>query len=203
MADWDADSDQLRDNLQRLLVRIRHQAIRRVMPTVEAARRWHRDMMHGLTVPDSGYVGRFRGETGLEDCEVGIGTFLGSAAADVANDLGTFETRLERATIELDLLIPLRSDLDVDTLAAVIDLCAWTHAIWIRIHPFANGNGRTARLWANSIAMRYDLPPFVRLRPRPEDGYGEAAAAAMDGRWIATVPVFRRMLRETLSSGAS
>ena len=34
-------------------------------------------------------------------------------------------------------------------------------AEWIRIHPFANGNGRIARLWVNSIAMRYDLRPRV------------------------------------------
>jgi Fic family protein len=68
----------------------------------------------------------------------------------------------------------------------------------VRIHPFANGNGRTARLWANFIAMRYGLPPFVTLRPRPGDDYGAAAAAAMDGDWRPTERVFRKLLGEAL-----
>ena len=46
--------------------------------------------------------------------------------------------------------------------------------------------------------MRYGLPPFVRLRPRPDDGYGAAAAAAMAGRWTPTVHVFRHMYRAAI-----
>jgi Fic family protein len=85
-----------------------------------------------------------------------------------------------------------------DRLAATLDVCAWVHAEWVRIHPFANGNGRTARLWANFIAMRYGLPPFVRLHPRPERGYGAAASAAMRGDWDQTALVFRRLYRDVL-----
>jgi hypothetical protein len=81
----------------------------------------------------------------------------------------------------------------------VIDLSAWAHAEWVRMHPFANGNGRTARIWANAILMRYGLPPAVRLRPRPGGGYGLAGAAAMDGEWRPTAAVFRTMLEEVLS----
>lgn len=79
------------------------------------------------------------------------------------------------------------------------DLSAWAHAEWLRMHPFANGNGRTTRIWANAILMRYGLPPAVRLRPRPGGGYGLAGAAAMDGDWRATAAVFRTMLEEVLS----
>jgi hypothetical protein len=46
--------------------------------------------------------------------------------------------------------------------------------------------------------MRYDLPPFVRLRPRPEDGYLAACAAAMVGQWHPTAQVFRKMYREAI-----
>jgi hypothetical protein len=46
--------------------------------------------------------------------------------------------------------------------------------------------------------MRYGLPPTIRLRPRPNGGYGDAGAAAMNGDWRATVAVFRRMLAESL-----
>ena len=76
----------------------------------------------------------------------------------------------------------------------MIVLCAWAHAEWARVHPFANGNGRTARLWANSLAMRYNLPPFVRLRPRPDGKYGAVCQAAMLGDWAPTATLFREML---------
>ncbi|MBA3961352.1 MAG: Fic family protein [Chthoniobacterales bacterium] len=79
---------------------------------------------------------------------------------------------------------------------------SWAHNEWARIHPFANGNGRTARLWANWIAMRYGLAPFVRLRPRPAGmAYAEAAAAGMAGQSDAMVPVFRDMLVDLLGLG--
>jgi Fic/DOC family protein len=81
----------------------------------------------------------------------------------------------------LDKLVPAGHEPDAHQLAAIIDLSAWVHAEWVRIHPFANSNGGTARLWANSIGMRYGLPPFIRLRPRPNTGYGEAGAKAMQG----------------------
>ena len=58
------------------------------------------------------------------------------------------------------------------------DLAGGAHAEWVRIHPFANGNGRTARLWANYLLVRYGLIPVVRLRPRPEGGYGWATVRA-------------------------
>jgi hypothetical protein len=46
----------------------------------------------------------------------------------------------------------------------------------IRIHPFANGNGRTARIWANGLASRCSLPAFVGIRPRPNDALFAGAA---------------------------
>jgi hypothetical protein len=73
----------------------------------------------------------------------------------------------------------------------------------VRIHPFANGNGRTARLWANFLATRYGLPPFVRLRPRPDDGYADAGINAMKGDWKPTAIVFRRLLEHFAEENAT
>jgi hypothetical protein len=115
-------------------------------------------------------------------------------AAEVAEELAGFERKLHALLRELDTMLPTGQEPDADQLAAVVDLCAWVHAEWVRIHPFANGNGRTGRLWANFIAMRYGLPPFIRLRPRPNIGYGEAGAKAMQGDWKPTAVVFRRLL---------
>ena len=127
---------------------------------------------------------------------VWIGSHEGMPPGEVARELAAFEQTLQRVAAALDARYPRGQDLDRDGLAAVIDLCAWTHAEWVRIHPFGNGNGRTARIWANALLKRYGLPPVVRLRPRPDGGYGGAGAAAMEGDWRPTAVVFRRMLGE-------
>jgi len=110
------------------------------------ARSWQRETMSGLTVPKPHYIGAFRGEPGLEIVQVRIGSNYGTPAANVLQELTRFEAKLQALVAEMDPLIPSGTTPDTDQLAAVIDLCAWTHAEWVRIHPFANGNGRTARL---------------------------------------------------------
>ncbi len=198
MNDWDDDSKQLRANLRQVLSDALRDARQQTTPTVQQARNWQSNIMHGLSSSESQYVGRFRGEPGLKGCEVAIGNYRGVSSENVAQELKTFEKKLHKTVAALDELIKPGQELSADDVAAAIDLCAWVHSEWIRIHPFANGNGRTARLWANTIAMRYDLPPFVRLRPRPDGGYGVACAAAMAGQWQATVQIFRAMYRAAI-----
>jgi fido (protein-threonine AMPylation protein) len=184
----------LRQNLALALDEIVRTSKAREAPTLKAAKRWHSLIMQGLAVPDSRYVGAFRGEPGLEIVQVRVGEDYGVDSAKVAKDLRGFEAKLQTLVAQVDVLLPIGREPDADQLAAIIDLCAWVHAEWVRIHPFANGNGRTARLWANSLAMRYGVPPFVRLRPRPNTSYGNACAKAMHGEWQATARVFRRLL---------
>ena len=84
---------------------------------------------------------------------------------------------------------------DPDALRSVVQLAATIHGEWVRIHPFANANGRTARLWANWSVLRFGLPPFVSLRPRPNrPSYGEAAMVSMSGSHEAMGGVFLDML---------
>jgi hypothetical protein len=198
VADWDEDSPQLRANLAEVLQNIIRAAKDRENPTLEAARNWQTLVMRGLDVPDTRYVGAFRGEPGLEKVLVSVGVNWGVNPADVSRELAAFQEMLQTLVAELDKQVPVGSEPDADQLAAIIDLAAWAHAEWVRIHPFANGNGRTARLWGNSIAMRYGLPPFIRLRPRPDDGYGSAGAKAMQGDWEPTAVVFRQLLQDFL-----
>jgi fido (protein-threonine AMPylation protein) len=195
--DWDADSPELRQHLTRLLEEIADRADEREKPTIELAREWQRRFMQGLAA-EARYVGAFRGEPGLEKTGVKIGRYRGTPAARVAGELQRFEEILQAAVAQLDRVLPVGRNLNVDEYGAVIDLCAWAHAEWVRIHPFANGNGRSARLWANFLAIRYGLPPFIRLRPRPDDGYEEAGAKAMQGEWEPTALAFRRMLKRFL-----
>ena len=197
MANWDEDSPQLRHNLSAVLEEIVERADQREIPTVEMARRWQRRFLQGLKA-EPRYVGAFRGESGLERTGVKIGAYRGAPAAQVSAELRRFEVRLQAAVAQVDRVISVNKKLNADECEAIIDLCAWAHAEWVRIHPFANGNGRTARLWANFLALRYGLPPFVRLRPRPDDGYGDAGAQAMRGNWEPTAAVFRRMFQRFL-----
>ena len=48
-----------------------------------------------------------------------------------------------------------------------IELSAWTHAEFVRIHPFTDGNGRTARLIMNYQLMKNDfLPINIKVEDR-------------------------------------
>jgi hypothetical protein len=136
MADWDANSAPLEQNLLRVLETIRDNARRRTVLSVETARRWHAETLRNLTVPNSRYVGRFRGEPGLEKVQVHIGGQFGVAARDVSSALAAFERTLQPVIARLDILIPTGADPNADQLAAILEVCAWVHAEWIRIHPF-------------------------------------------------------------------
>jgi hypothetical protein len=127
-----------------------------------------------------------------------IGGRRGVVSTEVAGELKKFESTLQALVANLDSAVPAGQELAADELAGILDLCAWTHAEWVRIHPFVNGNGRTARLWANSLAKRYGLPGFVRLRPRADEGYTQAGIKAMQGDWKPTAVVIRRMLDDFL-----
>ncbi|MGJ8641030.1 MAG: Fic family protein [Opitutaceae bacterium] len=199
MPNWDEDSPELRQNLRTVLRDIRDAALQRKPLTLSIIRAWHRDSMLGLVVPKTQWVGQFRGEAGLETVEVAIGKHSGSPANQVATELNHFADRLVTVIARLDAAIASDADLTSDQLNAVLDVCAWAHSEWVRIHPFANGNGRTARLLANAIALRYGLPPFVRLRPRPNYSYAHAAEASMRGDHHPLATVFRRMLNALLS----
>jgi Fic family protein len=200
VSNWDANSAQLDENLARVLAYASEDARRRSKPTLDDTLRWHKDLMYGLEIPPkdrpgiaaADMVGRFRGTVPLDKYQVGIGKYFGVRADLVPAQLKAFEKELQRMVDLLDAQIgaSLTSGKQLDH---VLKLCAWTHAQWIRIHPFANGNGRTARVWANYIATRYGLPPFVQLRPRPGPDYDAAGAAAMEGYWGRTFVVFARM----------
>lgn len=201
MTDWDSNSEQLFRNLSELGTRIADDSAESQFLSSEAVRAWHAQMMRGLHAPDGEPAGTFRGEAGLEDYDVQVGSHLGVPAGDVASELKRFDDILSAEIAELDAAIPdyrTGNELTADQLNAVLILCAWAHGEWVKIHPFPNGNGRTARMLANSIALRYGLPAFVRIRPRPGADYEWVADQAMQGNWSAAVPLFIQMLDAAL-----
>lgn len=202
MADWDAESPQLRRNLASVGQAIGDSATRRDDPSLDLVREWHRQTTNGLDVPDTAYVGRFRGEPGVH-VDVYIGAAEGVAYQKVKPQLEDFERRMQSAVSALDGQYPDGAQLDEDAIAAVAELAGWAHAEWVRIHPFANGNGRTARMWANFLLQRFGLPPVMRLRPRPQDDYAAAGARAMVGDWEPTVTLILRMLSALRPAGST
>lgn len=203
LPDWDENSPRLQDNLQRIAQSLAPVDGKRpdISPGLEYARRWHRQVMSGLAVPDDRYIGNFRGEYGLERLGVRVGVNPGTPPWHVLQEVEVFEEHLKIAVDMLDSDYPTADDLDEDGMNAVIELAGWAHAEWVRIHPFANGNGRIARIWANFLLMRYGLPPAVRLRPRPEGDYGAAGASAMRGDVQPTIDVVRQLVFEAVGAG--
>lgn len=202
---WDEDSAQLDENLEKLRRRLVEDANDRAVPHVGMAKEWHSLMMEGLDAEGRpALIGRFRGEPGLEKVAVKIGDVDCIPPQEVAAELKQFEAKLQGIVAELDKKYPAGADIDgQDGMLAVIDLAAWAHAEWVRIHPFANGNGRTARAWADILLARYGLPPAIELRPRPGGYYALACAMAMRGDWKPTADVFLLLITEELVSGTT
>lgn len=199
LPDSDDDSPGLQRNLDKVLDSIEVDAAKRVLPKVATAKAWQAVIMAGLDVGNPIYVGRFRGDRGLERVGVEVDGAPGAMPWEVAKALKGFEKTLQIIVAGLDAKYPDAESLDDDGMEAVIEIAAWAHAEWVRIHPFANGNGRTARIWANLLLMRYGLPDVVSLRPRPGGEYGAAGAAAMKGDWVPTMRLFRSLVREAVS----
>jgi hypothetical protein len=212
--DGAADEAVISTNLVQVVRGILAAAPRRDVPTVALAQQWHHAIYRGTASPPrASYVGAFRGgadpdlhdyDVVLRDRPTGRVLSSGAPAADVAGELARFEQSLLAAVRALDAAIPAGSrPADTQQLLSVIELAAVVHGEWVRIHPFANGNGRVARTWANWVAVRYGLPPFVRIKPRP-DGlmYARAAHMSMGAPPAAgpdhslTVQVFLDLLRD-------
>ncbi len=195
MADWDADSPQLRRNLAAVARAISESAERRDKPSLDLVRAWHRQTMSGLDVPAAAWVGRFRGEPGAE-VDVEVGGLEGASYQNVGAQLQDFERRMQEVVAALDAEYPDGAPLDADGVAAVVELAGWAHAEWAPLPPPPNAHGPPARMWANFLRHRFPLPPVLRLRPRPQGGdYAAAGARAMAGDWQPTVALVLRMLR--------
>lgn len=84
---------------------------------------------------------------------------FGASPEHVASDLAAFESELRRRLVQVS---------PTSSMNEKAQLAGWVHGELVRIHPFANGNGRIARLAANWVLWRVHAPCVVRLRPRPE-----------------------------------
>jgi hypothetical protein len=139
----------------------------------------------GMPLPVPYYAGGIRDTNVAEPELIGYGCqvngVMGAHSSLVPSLLQDLEHDLQREVAALDVHIPaLSRPTSEDQLDRVVELCAVMHGEWIRIHPFANGNGRVARLWVIFLALRYGLPLFLPIHPRPDAiTYGGVCAIAM------------------------
>ena len=145
-------------------------------------RGWHRGVYAGVKTDSDYPLGEFRGSDvtkALRECNVAVGNIPGVLAERVAAELRRFEESMSRRLVNLDAESP--GDVsESPALLRVVELASFAYGEWVRIHPFADGNGRTARILSNWILVRYGLPPVLRLRPRPDSiDYANASKQSM------------------------
>lgn len=77
---------------------------------------------------------------------------------------------------EMEALCKAIKEMEEESINPIV-IAAWSHMEFLKIHPFADGNGRVGRLIASTILMKYDLPPFV-ITHDTKDEYFKACKAA-------------------------
>lgn len=93
-----------------------------------------------------------------------------------------------------------------DTKTKAINVYAWAHLSFVRIHPFFDGNGRVARLLANLPLLRCGQPPLLIAMSRRTEyidllwTYENAVGQIHAGERLLppheSVAAFRQILRE-------
>ena len=62
-----------------------------------------------------------------------------------------------------------------------VELAAWTHAEFVRIHPFTDGNGRTSRMIMNYQLMSHGFLPVSVAKENCLEYFDALEAYAVNG----------------------
>lgn len=153
----------------------------------------HREMF-GAVFPD--LAGRLRGPAPRYLAHnVQFPPFRGVEYEHVPAACDQLSDQLARLIRQLD---DQRQDTNLESfIMDVLRIAGFAHCELIRIHPFTNGNGRTARICINYFAYRYGLLPIPFERPQQE--YLAATAAWLERRQIDDFVRFLRPLCRTAS----
>lgn len=72
-------------------------------------------------------------------------------------------------------------NLSIKPFADPIELAAWTHAEFVKIHPFIDGNGRTSRMIMNYQLMSNGFLPVSIAKENRLEYFNALEAYAVDG----------------------
>lgn len=78
-----------------------------------------------------------------------------------------------------------------------VELAAFAHHELVRIHPFADGNGRVARLLCNLVLMRHGFPPII-VRKVDRKKYFACLEKAHFGNMVAFADFLALRVEESL-----
>lgn len=140
-------------------------------PTASIVRGWHKASLVGIDLAEPAVAGGFRGEgepgTELSTAYALIGGAVGESPHNVSMRVTQTFNSLEQRLDALD--VRLRAgESEADLYPDVIKLCAWLHGEWVRIHPFVDHNGSTARLLTMNIALLYGIALNLPGKPRSD-----------------------------------
>ncbi|TIX25561.1 MAG: hypothetical protein E5V37_26955 [Mesorhizobium sp.] len=154
-------------------------------------RPFHELLFTGLTPPHFPYfAGKYRGERFrcLQDYEVGVqgDRAVGHTAATVPMEMESFAVEVGRLNKEMDFSFSANSKLFTPEMKVfrAVQLVAAAFVYFLEIHPFANGNGHSARMLIICLLGRHNIYPNAKwkLHPRPDDpAYTQAIAAYRKG----------------------
>lgn len=118
---------------------------------------------------------------------IGKGGFAFAMAAQVPRLMEEFERK------ELAAHTPCA----FDNPERAIEALAVTHCELVLIHPFRDGNGRTARLLASLMALQAGLPllDFSGIKGRTRKAYFAAVQASMSRNYEPMKKIFRAVLK--------
>ena len=141
------------------------------------SRAHHRDFFAGLTPPNHTYfAGNYRGESFrcLKYYEVRVPSDprVGYPAPGVEPALQDLRSVIESGLAALDTaaVLPLAVLSDEDKLLYVVAFACRVFEIFLRIHPYANGNGHIGRFIIWCVLGRYGYWPVrFPIEPRPPD----------------------------------
>ncbi|MBC8755189.1 Fic family protein [Kordia sp. YSTF-M3] len=122
----------------------------------------------------------------------------------VTGEIFRFATPEETPAKMTDLLNWYRSKTEEETINPIL-VAAEFHYKFIRIHPFDDGNGRTARIIMNFILMKYGFPPTI-IKTEDKENYFAALRLADAGNIEAFINYIAQNLVHSLElmiSGAN
>ena len=90
------------------------------------------------------------------------------------------------------------ADLDCKTDMNPIELAAWTHAEFVRIHPFVDGNGRTSRLIMNYQLMINGFLPVSIAKENRLEYYNALEEYAVNGNLAPFTELIAKLEEEQL-----
>ena len=170
---WDEDLEELhKEEIQRQLLRLAIWIEGNAEQTLldeELARSFHRQVFGSIFPRAAGVV---RGER-VPFTSI-FGPFEGSPHTECERDFANLSRDVVTWQESLDKLMSGNDDVS----DSAISVAGFYHVRFIKIHPFANGNGRVVRMCVNHIAARYRLSPIEIDRPN-EPEYIETLAAFM------------------------